>query len=70
VTSPDSTDEAPTATNTHVAIRASWSDTAQNTASRFVKTNTSSQVRFRTNYSNGDTSVIIMTQGFIDDRTQ
>ena len=70
VTSPDSTDEAPTATNTHVAIRWVWGSVAQGSASRFVKTNTSSQVRFRTNYSNGDTSVILMTQGFIYDRTQ
>ena len=70
VTSPDSTNEAPTATNTHVAIRWVWGSVAQGSVSRFVKTNTSSQVRFRTNYSNGDTSVIIMTQGFIDDRIQ
>ena len=61
VTSPDSTNEAPTATNTHVAIRWVWGSVAQGSVSRFVKTNTSSQVRFRTNYSNGDTSVITVS---------
>lgn len=62
----DSVDQVPSTTKTNLAIRAETGSIAQGTTNMYVKTNSSSQIRYRINQSNSDISVIIMSKGWID----